>query len=97
MTKYRCTIIRVDAAGEWVASIGAALALLPDFACIGGESADAACADLDAVVLAGSPVSLRKLLEHIARLRREHPDCAVLVAGEGFDAGQRGRIRRAGS
>jgi hypothetical protein len=35
MTKYRCAIIRVDTAGEWVASIGAALALLPDFACIG--------------------------------------------------------------
>jgi two-component system response regulator GlrR len=97
MTKYRCAIIRLGAVGDWVASIGAALALLPDFACIGDERADAGCGGLDAVVLAASPASLRELLEHVARLRRERPDCAVLVAGECFDAAHLTAVFAAGA
>jgi len=97
MTMYRFAIVRVDAAGDWAASIGAALASLPGFARAGEESIAAADAALDAVVLAASPVSLRRVLERVAMLRRERPDCAVLVAGAGFDAAQLSALFAAGA
>ena len=97
MTKYRCAIIRMDAVGDWVGTIDPALALLPDFGGIGEEDVETAGTELDAAVIAVSPVSMRKLLERVSTLRRERPDCAVLVAGAGFDAGQLGAIFAAGA
>ncbi len=97
MTKYRCAIIRMDAVGDWFSAIGPALELLPGFGRIAEDKAECAGAALDAAVIAASPASMRELLERVAALRRERPDCAILVAGTGFDAAQLGAMFAAGA
>jgi len=87
MAKYRCVLVHVDVAGDWLASLRPALESLPGFACVPGEAVPA-CGDLDAALVAGCPESLPKLLDAVRRLRRERPGCAVLGTGAGFDAAQ---------
>jgi two-component system, NtrC family, response regulator GlrR len=97
MTSYRCAIVRLDAAKDHIAAIHQALGLLPEFVRVRSEDADLAAAELDAVVLGASCTALPAVLGRIARFRRERPDCAILVCGEGFDARQLTELLEAGA
>ena len=97
MTKYRFAIIHMDAVGDCATVIGAAMASMPGFAFAGEHAVGTAGLELDPAVIVAAPVSLRKLLERVAALRRERPDCAVLVAGADFDAAQLAAVFAAGA
>src|SRR6267143_3219463 len=97
IAKYRCAIICLHAPLDVVASLDACLAVLPGLACVTPESVGATVTELDAAVFAASPTALRDLVERISQLRRERLDCAILVAGSGFDAAQIATLFSAGA
>jgi two-component system response regulator GlrR len=86
MATFRCAIIRVEPACDWIASLHAAMDSLPGFVHVPEETIDAA--ELDAVVIAAGSASTSRVIERISVLRRERPGCAVLAAGCGFDVTQ---------
>ncbi len=97
IAKYRCAIICLHAPLDVVASLDACLAMMPGLACVTPESVGATVTELDAAVFAASPTALRDLVERISQLRHQRPDCAILVAGSGFDAAQIAALFSAGA
>jgi two-component system response regulator GlrR len=97
MTTYRYAIVRLDAAADYVAVIHEALGTLPEFVCVQRADAEFAAAELDAIFVAVSSPALPAALECISRLRRERPDCAILVCGADFDTGQLMALLEAGA
>jgi DNA-binding NtrC family response regulator len=96
MTKYRCATVCLHAAAETVASLDASLAALPALACAGTGAADPATPP-DVIVIAAAPAAVCELVAQISHLRRERPDCAILVAGDGFHGAQIAAVFSAGA
>jgi two-component system response regulator GlrR len=94
--KYRCGIIPMQPTEQLVPALSACLALIPGI-CFTLEDVAGVTTAWDAVIFAASDASHRELVERICRLARERPECAILVAGGGFDAAQIGSLFAAGA
>jgi two-component system, NtrC family, response regulator GlrR len=86
IAKYRCAIVCLNAAADLVGSLHACLATVPALDLVTAPQPDPIVKPPDAVLFATSPTALSQLLAHTTQLRRERPDCAILVAGSGFGA-----------
>jgi two-component system, NtrC family, response regulator GlrR len=94
MSIYRCAVVAAGASSQYTGAAFASIASLPGFAVIDDLRADC---ELDAFVLAASPGAMAEVLDRIATLRRDRPDCAVLVCGEGFNLEQMTALFTAGA
>ncbi len=95
--RCRCAILCLAAPPGLAGAVERALARRPGFDLRRCENLDAADAELDAVILAASPAALTDVRETVARLRRDRPGNAVVVAGADFDGEQLGAVFAAGA
>jgi two-component system, NtrC family, response regulator GlrR len=92
----RCVVVRLPLSPPSPWLIDDVLAGLPDASFV-HSSSDPIGSDVDGVVFAASAEALPALLDHVAALRRTQRACAILVAGERFDADQLTSLLEAGA
>ena len=94
--QYKGAVVRLDAPPAVAASVDAALRAIPGFVCADLGLCEPLASGLDAVVFIAGPPAMGRLLERIPVVRADHPGCAVLVSGAGFDATQLAALFAAG-
>jgi len=97
MGSSRCAVIPLGSTPTVTGAIDSALAGLPDTTCVHHLSSDAIGADVDGVVFAASADAFPVLLERVIAARRDRRSCAILVAGDRFDARQLTSLLEAGA
>jgi two-component system response regulator GlrR len=97
MRGSRCAVVRLVASSANAWPIEEALCGLPNASLLHPASSEPIAGEIDGIVFAASADDFPMLVERVADVRRARQSCAVVVAGERFDAEQLTALLEAGA